>query len=67
MAPRFSLVTLGLGAWPGRFRCGSSKTQSHFVGLGLLLSLRSKLPYALALALLAKKAPHLRRFFVLSV
>jgi len=23
---RFGGVTLGLGAWPGRFRCGSSKT-----------------------------------------
>ena len=45
------LVTLGLGAWPGRVPVAASKTQSHCVGLGLLLSLRSKLPYAPALAL----------------
>ncbi len=49
--PRYPTVfTLRLGAWPGRFRCGSGKTQSHCVGLGLFPSLRSKLPYAPAAA-----------------
>ena len=50
-------VTLRLGAWPGRFRCDSSKTRSHFVGPGLLLSLRSKLPYAPIVALRRKIRP----------
>ena len=50
-APRFFVVTLALGAWPGRFPSGSHKTRRS-PAAGLLSSLRSKLPYAPALALL---------------
>ena len=46
LSPRFAVVTLRLGARPGRFPFASDKTQSRCAGLGLLPSLRSKLPCA---------------------
>ena len=55
--PRAPFVTLGLAARPGRFPSDSGKTRPAARAAGLLPSLRSKLPYAPALALRRKTRP----------